>query len=652
MAAKLISEEGDLKGLVLSLEDGNEWVIGRDPDECKLVIPDPLISRKHAIVYTKPEGLYLQNLSETNPSVVNDEEMDNQPKLLHHGDSIKFGNEVFRYYTDSEAHILDEEYPAKIIDQENTAETPSEDAPPFEENNENSLEDKNNLTPLIETSSSETPSQEPTDQTMSNPTQDTILQENDEDFAPLAEINFGLADFGRWLVKVVNGPNNGAEFYMQSGYSYILGTDPNTCDIVFYDTSVSRQHAKIIVTDEDTLLIEDLNSKNGVLVNGKQIEGKESLEPTQIVTLGTTALIVYDREGEMQTIISPLLPSIVKVLQEEERKTSQSGSLEPFISSTEPIVEPEPPYVEPPKPKSHFGKLLLLASLVGLFLLIGMGTNALFKNDPVQEVVNTHAEEAIEKVMTDYPSVKWAYNKSTGGVLLLGHVSTSAEKNQLLYTLHSLPTVVKAIDDSGIIIDEGVWREINSILSKNAAWQGITIHSPEAGKFVLSGTLKTRHQAEQLYDYIGINFPYLDLLKRDVLVEEDVINQIKGLLLAGGYSNVVPKMVDGEVSLSGNIPSNLAENFPPLLDKIKAIPGLRAVYNFTQIKTEDMGIKNITSQYQVTGSTKVGSKYTVQINGRILSEGDRLDNMVITRITVNAVFLEDANKKYRIDYKS
>ncbi len=650
MAAKLISEEGDLKGLVLSLDNGTEWIIGRDSDECQLVIPDPLISRKHAKAYLEPEGIYLQNLSETNPISINEEQMKDAPRLLYHGDNIRFGNEVFRYYTNPEALILDEEYPTKIEPETAYPVPDSSKELSNQLSDPTLLEDLNGEIPLLE-NLDETQKEADEDQPMADDNYHTILEENEDEIAPLAEINFGLADFGRWLVKVVSGPNNGAEFYMQSGYSYVIGTDPNTCDIVFHDTSVSRQHARITVTDDDLLTIEDMNSKNGILINNKQIDGKETLEPNQIVNIGTSSFIVYDREGDMQTIISPLLPSIVKALQgDDEKKNDLQESVEPFIPQPSEPIE-EPPVVEaPPPPKSQLGKFLLIGSLVGLLGLIGMGTNELFKDEPVHEAVNADAEEIIKQAMTAYPSVKWSYNKSTNGLLLLGHVATASEKNQLLYTLHSLPTVVKTIDESGIIIDEGVWREINSILNKNA-WQGITIHSPEAGKFVLTGTLKTRQQAEQLYNYIGVNFPYLDLLKRDLLVEEDVINQINGWLRADGFSEVTVKMANGEVSLAGNIPTNLANKLPEILKKVKAIPGVRNVYNFTTSKSADMGVKNITSQYQVTGSTKVGNSYTVQINGRILSEGDTIDGMTITSITPGMILLEDANKKFKIDYK-
>lgn len=637
MAARLVSEEGDLKGLVLPLENEERWIIGRDPDECQLVIHDPLVSRQHAVAYTVPEGIYIENLSETNPIQINDEEIGHEPYLLRQGDTVKIGNELFRYYVDSDAHILDEEFPSEVEPTQEMEPAPEEPRVPQNE-------------PIKEEHPPQPEEAEPTlDKTF-----DTVLNEDEEEFAPLAEIDFGLTEAGRWLIKVVSGPNNGAEFYMQTGSNYILGTDPNTCDIVFHDTSVSRQHAKIAITPDDDLTIEDMKSRNGVLISGTQIEGREPLLPGNIVTLGTTSFIVYDREGEMQTIISPLLPSIVKILQGGEKPAEEpvQEAKEAYVpKEPEPVIEDPEPAPPPPKPTSHVGGYILVAMIIGLFLIVGIGTTALFRSEPVKPMVQENAEELIQNAISPFqPSVKYAYNKATGGLLLLGHVSTAAEKNQLLYSLHNLP-FIKTIDDSGLVVDEGVWREINSILAKNPAWKGISVHSPAAGKFVLTGTLQTRKQAEQLSDYIGINFPYLDLLDRQVVVEEEVVSQMKEWLLDAGLNNVVPQMANGEATLTGSASEAQAKEIPGVIEKIKSIPGVRIVSNLIKIKSVEMGIVNLSSQYQVTGSTKVRDKYTVVINGKILSEGDHLDNMLITSITPNAVFLEKDNIKYRIDYK-
>ena len=50
MAGHLIAEEGPLAGLVISFEEGEEWLLGRDPDEATIVLEDPMVSRKHVSV--------------------------------------------------------------------------------------------------------------------------------------------------------------------------------------------------------------------------------------------------------------------------------------------------------------------------------------------------------------------------------------------------------------------------------------------------------------------------------------------------------------------------------------------------------------------------------------------------------------------------
>jgi hypothetical protein len=103
---------------------------------------------------------------------------------------------------------------------------------------------------------------------------------------------------GRWLLKVVNGPNNGAEFPMQAGENYIIGSNPDTCDIVFSDERVSKQHARIQVTKDDHLLIEDLKSQQGTKINSVLIETQVPLPLNTIITLGSSSFEIYDREGK------------------------------------------------------------------------------------------------------------------------------------------------------------------------------------------------------------------------------------------------------------------------------------------------------------------------------------------------------------------
>ena len=49
MVAYLIGEEGPLSGLVIRFEGGDQWSLGRDPDESAIVLEDPMVSRRHVI---------------------------------------------------------------------------------------------------------------------------------------------------------------------------------------------------------------------------------------------------------------------------------------------------------------------------------------------------------------------------------------------------------------------------------------------------------------------------------------------------------------------------------------------------------------------------------------------------------------------------
>lgn len=596
MTAKLIAEEGTLKGLTLNLENGDQWVIGRDPQECQLLIEDPLASRKHLICRTTPQGILVENLSTTNPIEVNAEEL-KTPRLLQNGDTLKIGSGLYRFHINGEQMAEKDDFD---IEEEHGS--------------------------------------------------DTIFDES-ADNGRLAEINFDLIDAGRWLLKVVGGPNHGAEFSMQSGNTFVIGTDPNSCDIVFHDTSVSRQHARISISGDDKLTIEDLKSRNGTLVDGEALKGKKTLVPNAIVAMGTTSFVVYDREGEMQTIISPLLPSIVKVLQKEEPKKQEESAKPSSPSSMESEHQkPSPSLPTKPAEKHHStGAFILIGTITALFVLVGLGTATLFKGDsvPVMEEIDT--SKVLDEALKPFPNVNKVYTKSTGNLLLVGHVLTGAEKSQLLYNLQGLK-FIKNIDDKDVIIDEYVWQETNQVFNKNPLWKGITIYSPTPGRFVVSGYLQTRKQAEQLNDYLTSNFPYLDLLDRQVTVEEDVVNNVTNLLQSLGLRDVVIQMSAGDITLSGGIPAAKMTELNHAITEIKAIPNIRNIKNFVTELAPEQAMINISDKYEVTGYSKQGNNLSVVVNGRILSKGDELDGMSIKEIRSNVIFLEKDGVQYRIDF--
>src|SRR5476651_2080950 len=96
MTGYLIAEEGPLAGLVVRLEDTDQWVLGRDPDEVSIVLEDPMVSRKHVICRLTAEGYILENLSSVNPVTQNGKVI-TEPVLLPESDLLQLGRPFFRF---------------------------------------------------------------------------------------------------------------------------------------------------------------------------------------------------------------------------------------------------------------------------------------------------------------------------------------------------------------------------------------------------------------------------------------------------------------------------------------------------------------------------------------------------------------------------
>jgi type III secretion system YscD/HrpQ family protein len=489
-------------------------------------------------------------------------------------------------------------------------------------------------------------------------TEDTIFDDEEGDKHSLAKINFDLVDTGRWLLKVIAGPNNGAEFSMHADVSYVVGTDPSSCDIVFHDTSVSRQHGRITIDKRDEIYIEDLKSRNGTTVDGETVVAKRKLTSNSIIVMGTTTFTIYDRDGEMQTVISPLLPAIVKVLQKEDEPSKAAEERRTDTEASKSEMEMPPPAEEPlllekasqKSAHSHrMGSLIVIGMLTGLFAIIGLGTAALFHSAPVVQEEQVDASQLIVDALKPFPAVKPYYTKGSGRLQLIGHVSTLTEKNQLLYSLQGL-NFIKEIDDRGLIIDQYSWQDINQALSTQPAWKGISVSSPVAGKFVINGRLQTRQQQQQLSDYLASNFSYFDILENRIFVEEDVVSQAVTILRREKLNDIAVQIVRNELSLNGQVAADQQPALKAAVDSIEKIPGVTAVNNLVKEIAKADRVINISNKYEVTGFSRRGNSFSVVIHGRILTVGDELDGLRITAIRTNTISLEKEGIQYRIDF--
>ncbi|MCH9631985.1 MAG: hypothetical protein S4CHLAM6_03080 [Chlamydiae bacterium] len=634
MVAKLIAIDGPEKGLELILEKGTTWIIGRDPKDCDFVLDDPKASRQHAKIWQKDGKYWIKNLSRTNPVLVEDEPLKDDQQLGNN-QTLKLGESHFRF-TEVKA---------------SSSKSSSDYDQLFEDLDE----------PPISIDLDEDESHPRDKEKEDGNYYDTIFQDvgDDDTYGDLSE---SYVASERFILKVLTGPNSGAEFAMQKGRSYIIGTDVTGCDIIFNDLSVSRHHARISITEEDEIIIEDLDSRNGVVIDDEQIKGQKFITPKNMTTLGTTTFIVVDREAGEETVVT-------KIPQLEEEQVEEE--IEDEV--VEEVLETKKSLLKGFVTESTF---VFTGVLIAAILILGTGAMLLFKTSPVEKYNKDYTRTISNALGDEFPDIRFTYNTNNGEIFVVGHVLSSTQQEELMYKLDNLAYITNIKND--VVVDEYVNQEMNLILTRNGNWQGISVHSPKAGQFVLSGYLPTREDNAELTDYMNIQFPYIERLNNYVVVEQDLFQEIASKLYNYGFYNVNIELSNGEVSLGGYINHKYEKAYHKASGDISKIMGVRKINNFVVLVTpksggalktaehkfhsllHDPSIVNLTNylglrepptlKYTVTGFAKQESKVkAVEVDGKILLPGDKLDGMKVIAFEGNFVFLEKNGLKYKIE---
>ncbi len=817
MAVRLIAEEGTLSGLVLSLEEGVQWQVGRDPSQNDIVLEDKKVASSQALFFKNEKGFFLRNLDQKVPIKVNDKII-KQDVLLNDHDTILLGGTLFSLINDvsddvNDLFIFDQEnnddsttsetgtkdhsesqkeekekkerkkkssknqektkekniepsknqqqvllpekkqdtqseqkmkkdkdVPKNMDNQEENKQIPlnvqnnhdqdqkkqdkvlENDSIQSKEKNKINLEnttssekdegstlnqknsDSDKVSDLLESKNSKKQVEDVTVQQTKiseSEKQDkkNVNTKNEKELLSKSESNFStkneekidkkndkltfniedLFDFddgifpeiesnlitsdsdyfvdlshvSRFLLKVISGPNIGAEYSLDLDHEYLLGSDSSKCDIVFNDLSVSHQHAKLKIDHEGVLSVEDLSSRNGIVIEGNHIEKESKIIPDQFVGLGTTVFVIIDHQIPAETIVaSPFLDMHEfkdKSNKEDQNETKKESEIKALVDEK---VQEE---LTKDKDKTFIsmGSLIIALCMGGFAVLFGIGTASLFHSQEITLVPEGDYEIDLENTIQSFPGVKFTFNKNSGQLFLLGHVKNNIDKSELLYKLEALQ-FVKSIDDN-IIDDEAVWQEMNIMLSKQLNLKGISMHSPEPGSFVITGYVKTDGQLNELLEFLNLHFNYLSLLSNRVYVENDVVSEIKELLFKDGLTGLNVDFSMGELILTGYINNKDQEQFQHLLSNLSKLSGVKSIKNFTVILPLEEGVIDLSrrypNRYQVTGYSKHGDvNINIVINGKILMRGDSIDGMTITSIQANSVFLEKDGLKYKIDY--
>lgn len=597
----LIAEDGPQQGLILNLSKGDEWIIGRSSDVADLIIDDSTVSRKHAKIHKTKDGIFIKNFSKVNPTLVNMEEVRGNV-LLKEGDRVQIGETTFLF--------SEEDIPKKAKKQPNYddifAELNVPEVASFDGTNEETVQAKGN----------------------DESSYDTVF----EDVSESAQVPFNLPSDTPFLLKVVSGPNAGAEIGMEKGHVYTLGKDPKACEILFQDLSVSRSHARVTINEDGIIEIEDLGSRNGTAINGLPITGKHVISPQDLISLGTTVFLIIDRYAPQETIDASILnPSTPETVSHEV--------------VPEPVEEKD--WKKEPIPYKH---LMIAGSVALIFLIAFVSFFSLFKAKGV-EIVRKEPASEIREALADekFSGVEFSYNPASGKLFLVGHVLTGVDYQEMRYALHAL-AYITSVEDT-VVIDEGVSKMMNELFSTHPEWMGINVRAIQPGRFVVVGYLQSAPEMIDLSDFITQNFPYLDRIQNTVVVEETLSTELRSLLTQQGFSAITFQLNNGEVIFSGVYYEKKEKEFLELVDQLRHRRSITAVKNFAIPTDELRAAIDISANYKVNGVTLFDNKgINAVINGKLYTLKDELNGLDIIKIEEKMILLEKDGVKYRIDF--
>lgn len=98
--------------------------------------------------------------------------------------------------------------------------------------------------------------------------------------------------------RVLNGADEGTRFTMQSNFSEWVFGRSKDCEFVLNDPNVSRRHARV-KRDWNGFLVEDMGSKNGVLVNDQLVKKTRRLKDRDELTIGPVKVVFIDPDADL-----------------------------------------------------------------------------------------------------------------------------------------------------------------------------------------------------------------------------------------------------------------------------------------------------------------------------------------------------------------
>ena len=186
------------------------------------------------------------------------------------------------------------------------------------------------------------------------------------------------------FLKVTEGLASGTEIEIDE--VFVIGRSAEGHGSLGGDAEISREHARVTRSGSG-LVIEDLGSTNGTMVNGERISGPTPVRAGDTVKVGTTTLRIEGTPAGADTAVAPggqataVRPGAQSTAvrpqgQPTVQRTGLSGTM--LRLAKQPEAFEETTLVEEDDPPGRHPTIIAIATVVAGILIGGMIAAALF----------------------------------------------------------------------------------------------------------------------------------------------------------------------------------------------------------------------------------------------------------------------------------
>ena len=352
-----------------------------------------------------------------------------------------------------------------------------------------------------------------------------------------------------WLIKVLNGPNAGAQILVSGEVT--VGTSVD-CDLILNDPHICSIHCQIKKDEEESF---DIIPKEGIVfINGKKVEAAVGkLKLGDVLTLGSTHLT----GGPSEQLWPPVTIPVIQEVRAEAAAPSTAGEVPKAPTTTTASIK---------KRLALSRQSILRLILIGVLLFFGTAflrvlvhNNLKMKKSDFKPSVFQKTEEAdikeeqkitqgaIQSLRKLLPEIYIKPITANGQNVFYIYTKDQVQYDEVRRILNkkNLPVVnilinIDDIDDSGI----AMMQALNLSVS-------ITVD--EKGRATWTGYVPTQNAFDSMKEQIARDIPAITDNTYHIILGEEAAKTAMNILMKNQFGAIVVTPEQNNLTLTGSV---------------------------------------------------------------------------------------------------